>query len=312
MNVTCTSTTQTRGNLGLILPSGVRFAGSAVALATLLCVCPAIAAEWRIVALNGSEIVNTPSLRFAEGGVFTGNTGCDRFKGSARYENGDLVIESPVAATRMACVGERLTTQEDLILSLLAGRISVDFDPLLDSLILRNDGTQMGLVRNAEESVPRLAEPHAGRNAPVADPPYMNPFGLADDLPIHSEPDPGAPVVGGWSERQYLEASDSALRAGQSVFDAVGRVPYALGVGAPMTHCAMGVAREGGGSDTVVVGKPEGFERFLYFTDGAFVGPDTREAGGGFESAASREGDLFPIRVDDERYEIPEAGIFGG
>ncbi|PWJ09657.1 hypothetical protein SAMN05421539_1321, partial [Jannaschia seohaensis] len=52
--------------------------------------------------------------------------------------------------------------------------------------------------------------------------------------------------------------------------------------------------------------------RVLFFSDGAFVSSDTTEAGGGFENAATRDGDLTRIMLDDERHEIPDAVVFGG
>jgi hypothetical protein len=242
----------------------------------------------------------------------------------------------------MACPGDALTEQDDAMTALFGGSISVGFDPVRDILSLTNGGTTIELTRVAETGLrlPDLAEPHAGLEPPAGDPPYLNPFGLSDDLPLHSEPDTTSAVLGGaasgqvmrnegcegtwcrvealdgsgsgWAARQYLEASDSVLRAGQGVFDAVGPVPCAKGIGAPMATCAMGVARDDGGSATVVVTKPDGVERILFFKDGAFLYSDTSQAGGGFESSATRESDLTLIRVDDERYEIPDAVIFGG
>jgi hypothetical protein len=104
---------------------------------------------------------------------------------------------------------------------------------------------------------------------------------------------------------------DSALRAGEGDFDATGQVPCAQHAGQPLAHCKFGVARAGGGYATVVVTRPDGRTRAIFFAFGVPIGADTSEADpGAFE--ASRESDLFFVRVGDERYEIPDALIFGG
>ena len=75
---------------------------------------------------------------------------------------------------------------------------------------------------------------------------------------------------------------DSALRAGRGKFDATGNIPCAQSIGQPMAQCEFGVARAGGGYATVVVKKPDGRTRAIFF------------------------------RVGNERYEIPDAVVLGG
>jgi heat shock protein HslJ len=105
---------------------------------------------------------------------------------------------------------------------------------------------------------------------------------------------------------------DSATRAGRGEFDATGRIPCAQFKGQPMTTCAFGVARKGGGYATVVISKPDGVTRSIYFRLGVAIGADTSQADGYPEFTAGKEADLFRIRIGGERYEIPEAVIFGG
>ncbi|MGW8206821.1 MAG: SH3 domain-containing protein [Hyphomicrobiaceae bacterium] len=105
---------------------------------------------------------------------------------------------------------------------------------------------------------------------------------------------------------------DSALRAGQGKFDATGRVPCAAASGQPMGQCEFGVARAGGGYATVVVNRPDGRKRALYFTLGIAVSADTSEAEGERKFSASKKSDLHLIEVGPERYEIPDAVILGG
>lgn len=104
---------------------------------------------------------------------------------------------------------------------------------------------------------------------------------------------------------------DSALRAGQGQFDATGNISCANHLGQPMTECEFGVARVGGGYATVVIKKPDGYTRAIFFRMGRPIGADTSEADPG-DFSATREADLHIIRVGDERYEIPDAVPLGG
>jgi hypothetical protein len=105
---------------------------------------------------------------------------------------------------------------------------------------------------------------------------------------------------------------DSALRAGQGKFDATGPLPCAQHAGQPMRECRFGVARAGGGYATVVVTKPDGRKRAIYFRMGRPIGADTSQADGYPEFSAERQGDLNLIRIGDERYEIADAVVLGG
>jgi hypothetical protein len=104
---------------------------------------------------------------------------------------------------------------------------------------------------------------------------------------------------------------DSALRAGQGDFDATGQIPCAQEAGQPMGQCDFGVARAGGGAATVVVTRPDGRPRAIYFANGVAIGADTSEADPGAFSA-ERDGDLTRVQVGDERYEVIDAIVLGG
>lgn len=104
---------------------------------------------------------------------------------------------------------------------------------------------------------------------------------------------------------------DSALRAGQGDFDATGKIPCSQDVGQPTMACEFGVSRAGGGYATVVVRRPDGRTRAIFFRMGKPIGADTSEADPG-EFRASREGDLNFIRIGRERYEVPDAVVLGG
>lgn len=105
---------------------------------------------------------------------------------------------------------------------------------------------------------------------------------------------------------------DSALRAGQGQFDATGPIPCAQHPGQPMGQCEFGVARAGGGYATVVVKRPDGRQRIIFFRMGRPIGADASQAEGFPEFRATKEGDLNLIRIGSERYEIPDAVVLGG
>ncbi len=104
---------------------------------------------------------------------------------------------------------------------------------------------------------------------------------------------------------------DSARRAGRGDFDATGRIACAQNPGQPLGECTVAVARGDGGDATVVVTFSNGFKRRLFFAHGRFISGDTTMSGTGFDSDWRREGDLFFIRVDDQRFELPAALPFG-
>ena len=128
----------------------------------------------------------------------------------------------------------------------------------------------------------------------------------------------------GYVAAEYLEGAiaphgvvatgpdDSAYRAGQKQFDANGVIPCAQSLGQPMTQCTFGVARAGGGYATVIILRPDGMDRAIFFRMGIPIGADTSQADGYPEFKATKENDLHFIRIGHERYEIPDAVVLGG
>ena len=79
-----------------------------------------------------------------------------------------------------------------------------------------------------------------------------------------------------------------------------------------MGRCEAAVARDPGGTATVVVKRPEGRTRAIFFEKGRAVGADLSQADGSMHFWATKRGDLYVIEAGNERYEIPEAMVFGG
>lgn len=105
---------------------------------------------------------------------------------------------------------------------------------------------------------------------------------------------------------------DSASRASWEQFDARGTLPCAMGGGQPMGHCSFDVARAGGGYATVIVKRYDGRNRAIFFRMGRPIGADTSQADGYPALRASKQNDLHMLQIGNERYEIPDAVIFGG
>jgi hypothetical protein len=104
---------------------------------------------------------------------------------------------------------------------------------------------------------------------------------------------------------------DSSERAGRGDFDADGAVKCAEGAGADWAQCNAAVAREGGGTATVVVTRPDGRKRFIFFEKGKAIGADLSQADGSQHFHATRKNDRYLIEAGHERYEIIEAMVFG-
>ena len=105
---------------------------------------------------------------------------------------------------------------------------------------------------------------------------------------------------------------NSALKAGQGQFDATGSVPCSLANDKGPYMCQFGVARTGGGYATVIVTRPDGRERAIYFRMGRAIGASSSEADSYESFWVVRVADVYRISVGAERYEIPDAVVFGG
>ncbi|MCM8597019.1 hypothetical protein [Accumulibacter sp.] len=119
-------------------------------------------------------------------------------------------------------------------------------------------------------------------------------------------------ITGGAHGAAPAGKASHAERAGQGQFDASGNIPCAESRGQPMGQCRFQVARESGGSASVKVTLPSGRTRFIFFEKGRAVSADLSQADGDMSFKATKEADLFMIRAGQERYEIPEAVVFGG
>ncbi len=120
---------------------------------------------------------------------------------------------------------------------------------------------------------------------------------------------PGGAATGSGGSAQR---EPSSARAGRGQLDATGQVPCAQHPGQPMTQCMFGVARDGGGSATVVVTMPDGRKRAIFFEKGKATGADLSQADGNMSFHSTMKNGDYVIQAGDERYEIFEAVVYGG
>jgi hypothetical protein len=105
---------------------------------------------------------------------------------------------------------------------------------------------------------------------------------------------------------------DPWKRIGANDFDATGKIPCAQAAGQPMGSCAFGVVRQGNGSALVKISWPGGGNRVITFENGTPAGYDQSQADGGAKLAFKKNADLYTIGIGDQRFELPEAVIYGG
>ncbi|MDN2566295.1 META domain-containing protein [Aquibium sp. A9E412] len=96
---------------------------------------------WRFVAVGGAPALGEAEIRFAADGTVSGSTGCNRFSGGGRLDGTALVIDQPMATTRMACADAAVNAQERRILDALQGRLAVAYDPFAGTLALTSEAT---------------------------------------------------------------------------------------------------------------------------------------------------------------------------
>jgi hypothetical protein len=105
----------------------------------------------------------------------------------------------------------------------------------------------------------------------------------------------------------------SSERAGQGRFDARGPVSCAMRAGESMQECQAAVARDPGGTATIIVTRPDGRTRAIFFEKGKAIGADLSQADGSqhFRATKSSNG-IYKIEAGQEQYEIVDSFVFGG
>lgn len=108
----------------------------------------------------------------------------------------------------------------------------------------------------------------------------------------------------------HYHASTDAKVPGTN-YHATGPLPCSMGSGQPTVSCNFGVTREGNGSGTVTITKPDGQTRAIIFKNGKAIGYDESQADKG-KFSSQKKSDLSIVHIGQERYEISDSVIFGG
>lgn len=103
----------------------------------------------------------------------------------------------------------------------------------------------------------------------------------------------------------------SKRRALKGDFDATRDIPCAQEQGQALGRCRAAAAHGGGGDATVIVTFPNGFARHLYFVHGEFVRANATMSGVGTDIDWRLEKQRHILRVDDQRFELPNILVFG-
>ncbi len=103
----------------------------------------------------------------------------------------------------------------------------------------------------------------------------------------------------------------SQQRAKKRDFDASLTIPCAQVQGQSLGECVAKIARNASGDATVVVKFSNGFSRSLYFMEGTFLRANATMSGVGTDIEWRLESGVYLIRVDDQRFELPEIFING-
>ncbi len=101
-------------------------------------------------------------------------------------------------------------------------------------------------------------------------------------------------------------------RAGHGHSDARTVVRCAMKPKAPMSNCQATVTRDPGGNATVMVKRPDGRTRAIFFENGKPLSADLSQADGSQHFRGTKKGDVYHIEAGYELYEIVEAIVFGG
>lgn len=286
---------------------------------------PLFATEWVLESIDGDAVDSISAwIELAPDGSLSGRTGCNVLRGSVTLTDGALAAVQ-MSMTRAACPNPQYQRVEDSLLAALEEPGDITFDE--HRLALADQANSVALVFVA-----------SGRAEPMA---YLSVTGEIDELTVRAAPEDGANGLttilpgtvirlrafsedGEWSEitlvdqditgwvfTRFLGPANSAVRAGQGVFEETGFVSCAQTRDAPMSQCSFSVARDPGGNATIVVTRPDGRDRALFFMDAEFLGADTSEADGYHDSSAQLVGGIFRISVGPERYEILSALVLG-
>lgn len=108
----------------------------------------------------------------------------------------------------------------------------------------------------------------------------------------------------------FADMADAVDRAKSGQFVASGDVACAQNPGEALGTCSAEVARDDDDAAVVITFR-NGFVRILMFEDSAFLRGNTTMSGVGTDTEWELAEGIHHIRVDDQRFEIPETLVVG-
>jgi len=132
---------------------------------------------------------------------------------------------------------------------------------------------------------------------------------LRESSHVQTQPSAGNAAAGGIGN---FDRPVGGVRPRGSGFTATGQIPCARNVGQPMAQCDFGVVRKGNGNGTLTVFWPDGGTRVIVFKNGTPASFDQSQADGDVRINVDRKADLLTVTIGAQRFEIPDAVIYGG
>ena len=293
------------------------------------------AAQWWLHSVNGSPAAAQASLEIGPNGELSGLAGCNRYQGTVRSVEGDLVVDGPLATTKMACPPGVVSDQDDQVISLLSGRIETEFDPVSHRLILSANGVT-AVYTDTGSDMGGPDEQATGPDVTTAG--HVIVVGVDSALNIRAGSSTTSAVLGrarlgslfanggcdaeegrvwchvraldttdlqGFAAAEFLAPAIAARRAASGVFDRIGRLtctgPDMLGG----TKCDYGLARDTAQTASIVVYLPDGSVRQFDAIEGVF----SIEGESGLLFSQQNQDGTRIVDVGEERYELP-ANLF--
>jgi hypothetical protein len=78
-----------------------------------------------------------------------------------------------------------------------------------------------------------------------------------------------------------------------------------------MAQCKFGVVRKGDGNRSITISRPVGRNRVIFFEDATRMTYDQSEAHGGAKMTVGKSNNLYTVKIGNQRFDIPEAGVMG-
>lgn len=287
----------------------------------------ALASDWRLVSIDGIESSGDAVIQIGDDGSLSGSTGCNRFTGKGTYADKALTIDQPLATTRMACVETAIDAQEQRLLSLFQGLVSVAYDPHLVRLTLSANDHVALLHPEGHEGVEELPAVFKADKVVVTS--------LSGLLNFRAEPTTSSQVIArlqaqsmhtnlgcerrddrdwcklslenglvGWASADYLDALTLGSRAQAGSFDMIGRLPCSASDGGNAGRCEYGASVEGNRT-LLAVFTDAGVPVVLWFQGGVY---DPLSSLGPFfstESSSEKTGDGIRVVIGSYRFDVP-------